>query len=148
MKSGPFTQKSSGSSQAHPLSSSSSSSSPWSTGSNNNNNGSWEFVTERDSNNHGLSEEQCRIAFPKLFIEIDKSASLRGERPITFKEVDEVRVDEGMVRGVIDHGEVMNSFFHSLLLAWPILIFCFCSYSYTLSITKQIQQHTLEQKPR
>lgn len=95
VRSGPFTQKG-GISSTSSCSSSSSGSS----------NGSWEFVTDRDANNHGLSEEQCRIAFPKLFVEIDKSASLRAERPISFAELDDVPVEDGMVRGIIDHGEV------------------------------------------
>ena len=85
-------------------------------------------MTERDANNHGLSEEQCRIAFPKLFIEIDKAASLRAEAPISFAEVDDIRVDEdGMVRGVIDHGEVyyilpcVYSLLKSVLMIFSII---------------------------
>lgn len=69
-------------------------------------NQSWEFIVERDGDNHGLSEEQCQIAFPKLFGEIDKSASLRMDKPISFKELDSRNVEDGMVRGIIDHGEV------------------------------------------
>jgi hypothetical protein len=69
-------------------------------------NESWEFIVERDGNNHGLSEEQCRAAFPKLFVEIDKSASLRTENKVTFKDLDSRNVEDGMVRGIIDRGEV------------------------------------------
>lgn len=69
-------------------------------------NGSWEFVVERDGDNYGLSEEQCRTAFPKLFVEIEKSVFARREKPISYKELDEVRVDEGMVRAFVHHGEL------------------------------------------
>lgn len=65
----------------------------------------WEFVVERDGNNHGLSEDQCRIAFPKLFAEIDKS-SLNTEKRVTYAELNSRVVDDGMVRGIIDRGEV------------------------------------------
>lgn len=67
---------------------------------------SWEFVVVRDGNNHGLSEDQCRRAFPKLFVEVDKSALLRRDKRVSFKELDSRTVDDGMVRGIIDQGEV------------------------------------------
>lgn len=66
----------------------------------------WQFVTERDADNHGLSEEQCLVAFPKLFKEIDKTATLRAERLVTYKEVNSRKNDQGVVRGLVDHGEV------------------------------------------
>ena len=69
-------------------------------------NKSWEFVVKRDGNNHGLSEEQCHIAFPKLFSEIDKSAALKMQAPISFKDLNARNVEDGMVRGIIDRGEV------------------------------------------
>lgn len=67
---------------------------------------SWEFMVDRDGDNHGLSDEQCRLAFPKLFFELDKSASLKESHRITFKELDSLQVEDGMVRGIIHHGEV------------------------------------------
>ena len=72
----------------------------------NDTNGQWEFVVERDADNHGLSEEQCRIAFPKLYFEIDKSAAFRENSSITFKELDSIPIEDGKVRGMIHHGEV------------------------------------------
>jgi hypothetical protein len=66
----------------------------------------WEFKVERDGQNHGLSDEQCRSAFPKLFIEIDKSANLRRESPFSYKDLDSREVEDGMVRAIIDRGEV------------------------------------------
>ncbi|KAJ5555792.1 hypothetical protein N7535_008224 [Penicillium sp. DV-2018c] len=70
----------------------------------------WEFVVERDGNNHGLSEDQCRIAFPKLYLEIDKSSSLRTDKQISYTELNSRTVDDGMVRGIIDRGEVSVAF--------------------------------------
>ena len=72
-------------------------------------NASWEFVAERDALNHGLSDDQCRLAFPKLFVEIDKSASLKQETRITYKDLDSREVENGMVRAVIDQGQVSPS---------------------------------------
>lgn len=70
------------------------------------NNTSWEFIVDRDGNDHGLSEDQCRIAFPKLFDEIEKSAGLRSQNPISYAELRGREVEDGMVRGIIDRGEV------------------------------------------
>jgi hypothetical protein len=85
------------------------------------NDSTWQFEAKRDGNNHGLSEEQCRSAFPKLFVEIDKSASVRENNHIQFKDVDGVTVEDGMVRGIIDQGEVGSSKF---LDDWtPLLTF-------------------------
>ena len=71
-------------------------------------NGTWEFMVERDGQNHGLSEGQCRSAFPKLFLEIEKSASLHQENHISYKDLDSREIDDGMVRAIIDNGEVSS----------------------------------------
>lgn len=68
--------------------------------------GSWEFVPARDAEDYGLSQEQCRIAFPKLFVEIEKSVAARKDKPITAKELNSKKVGEGMVRAVVHQGEV------------------------------------------
>jgi hypothetical protein len=73
------------------------------------NSSGWEFIVERDGNNHGLSEDQCRIAFPKLFVEIDKSSELKSDKRVSYKELDSRTVDDGMVRGIIDRGEVREA---------------------------------------
>lgn len=73
-------------------------------------NKTWEFLVERDGGNHGLSEEQCRSAFPKLFVEIDQSALLRAEKKFSFKDLDSREVEDGMVRAIIDRGEVSEAF--------------------------------------
>ncbi|PYH47966.1 DUF821 domain protein [Aspergillus saccharolyticus JOP 1030-1] len=66
----------------------------------------WEFQVERDGNNYGLTRQQCRAAFPKLFVEIDNSTATRGDNPITLKELDAIEIADGMVRGVIENGEL------------------------------------------
>lgn len=71
----------------------------------------WEFNPARDANNHGLSEEQCRIAFPKLFVEIERSADERRNRSISYKEIDSVEIGDGMVRAVVFNGEVCYATF-------------------------------------
>ncbi|RAL13477.1 DUF821 domain protein [Aspergillus homomorphus CBS 101889] len=71
-----------------------------------NNSSDWEFHVERDGNNYGLTAQQCRAAFPKLFVEIDKSTATRKDNPITFDELDKIPVSDGMVRGIIDNGQL------------------------------------------
>ncbi|CAI7594111.1 unnamed protein product [Penicillium bialowiezense] len=70
------------------------------------NSSGWDFVVERDGNNHGLSEDQCRIAFPKLFSEIDKSSQLKANTRISYGELDSRAVDDGMVRAIVDRGQL------------------------------------------
>jgi hypothetical protein len=82
-------------------------------------NQTWDFVVERDGNNHGLSEDQCRTAFPKLYNELDKSSALRADRHFTYKEFDSRTVDDGMVRGIIDRGEVSKHWTRLTLLQVP-----------------------------
>lgn len=66
----------------------------------------WAFHAQRDANDHGLSDEQCRKAFPRLFVELDKAGEGRRERKIGSREVNEVEVGDGMVRAVVYDGEV------------------------------------------
>ncbi|KKA20139.1 DUF821 domain protein [Rasamsonia emersonii CBS 393.64] len=72
------------------------------------NNDTWEFIASRDGDNYGLSDEQCQIAFPKLFVEIDKSVALRAgaNKPITWKELNSRKVGDGLVRAIVDRGEL------------------------------------------
>ncbi|PYI13082.1 hypothetical protein BO99DRAFT_397476 [Aspergillus violaceofuscus CBS 115571] len=66
----------------------------------------WEFQVARDGNNYGLTPLQCRAAFPKLFVEIDNATATRAQNPITFEELDQVEMADGMVRGVIADGQL------------------------------------------
>ena len=67
---------------------------------------SWEFDVARDGLNYGLSEAQCFSAFPKLFNETNKSALLRQDNQFTYKDLDSRNVEDGMVRGIIEQGQV------------------------------------------
>ncbi|PKY07178.1 hypothetical protein P168DRAFT_324613 [Aspergillus campestris IBT 28561] len=66
----------------------------------------WEFVAGRDANNHGLSEEQCLAAFPKLFVEADKSVEGRKANLVKYEELDELVMEDGMFRALIYNGEL------------------------------------------
>jgi hypothetical protein len=66
----------------------------------------WEFKVERDGDNYGLTDEQCQAAFPKLFVEIEKSVEARKGNPISYKEYNSRELEKGMVRGIIFEGEV------------------------------------------
>src|ERR1700753_1436364 len=47
----------------------------------------WPFDTERDANNYGLTSDQCSIAFPGLYNEIDRVVQRRRSKPITKAEL-------------------------------------------------------------
>lgn len=97
-------------------------------------NEAWEFVVERDGDDHGLSDEQCRAAFPKLYDEIDKSTEFRKQNKIKLKELNSIPVEDGMVRALIHHGEVCFLFTLSFCrLASNLII----SHSYTLLNTEK-----------
>lgn len=68
----------------------------------------WEFVPSRDADNYGLNGEQCNLAFPKLFYELEKSVLQRevNRSMITFKEIHTRKLEDGMVRGLVYNGEV------------------------------------------
>ncbi|KAI9874887.1 MAG: hypothetical protein M1830_009177 [Pleopsidium flavum] len=66
----------------------------------------WEFQVDRDGDNYGLTDEQCESAFPKLFVEIEKSIAARKDNPITFEEFDSRPVTDGMVRALVYNGEL------------------------------------------
>lgn len=68
-------------------------------------NETWQFQTERDALNYGLSEEQCLSAFPKLFFEIDKSVAQRQQH-ITFAELESRTVEDNQARVIVHKGEV------------------------------------------
>jgi hypothetical protein len=67
---------------------------------------SWIFTTARDAEDYGLSQEQCRSAFPKLFVEIEKAVEARRGKMITFEELDLQVLKAGMVRAMVFHGDV------------------------------------------
>ncbi|QKX55251.1 uncharacterized protein TRUGW13939_02343 [Talaromyces rugulosus] len=69
----------------------------------------WQFVADHDGDNYALNAEQCLAAFPKLFIEIDKSVKQRKEtkNPITFNEINSRKtLGQGIGRAMIYKGEL------------------------------------------
>lgn len=66
----------------------------------------WEFKAERDADNYGLTDKQCQAAFPKLFIDIEKSVKARKGNPISYKEYSSRKLEKGMVRGIVFEGGV------------------------------------------
>ncbi|KAF2161762.1 hypothetical protein M409DRAFT_58838 [Zasmidium cellare ATCC 36951] len=62
---------------------------------------SWSYEWERDRNNHGLTKEQCDIAFPELYNEIDRAVEYWKDRKITPQSIDLVDGNDGGVRVLI-----------------------------------------------
>ena len=48
----------------------------------------WLFETERDARNIGLSSDQCDVAFPDLYYEIDRAVSVWQKREHTISQDD------------------------------------------------------------
>jgi hypothetical protein len=67
----------------------------------------WEFQTRRDAENYGLSDYQCRAAFPKLFDQVEKSVATRRISKITKEDLDSQKWLNGMVRGMVYNGELL-----------------------------------------
>jgi hypothetical protein len=69
----------------------------------------WVFSTTRDAQNYGLTEDQCSSAFRPLFAEIDRAVEYRkAVGNITVEDVDIDWVDEGAMRVMIYHRQVLN----------------------------------------
>jgi hypothetical protein len=66
----------------------------------------WQFEVTRDAENYGLDADQCESAFPKLYVEIDKSVALRKNNSITLEELDSRWVIPGIIRVMIYNGQV------------------------------------------
>ncbi|EEP76529.1 hypothetical protein UREG_01378 [Uncinocarpus reesii 1704] len=66
----------------------------------------WRFVTSEHGDDYGLGRVQCRIAFPKLFAEIEKSVSARRGKKIEYEELASRTLEDGMVRAIIYNGEL------------------------------------------
>lgn len=61
----------------------------------------WSYEWERDRNNHGLTTEQCDIAFPELYNEIDRAAVYWKDKKITPQSIELARGNDGGVRVLI-----------------------------------------------
>ncbi|KAF2164653.1 hypothetical protein M409DRAFT_25047 [Zasmidium cellare ATCC 36951] len=68
----------------------------------------WHFDYKRDGRNYGLSEEQCDIAFPGLYKEIDRAVAHRLEKwgKITPDEVEVEWRGDGIVRAMIHDNQL------------------------------------------
>ena len=62
----------------------------------------WKFDSARDARAYNLDAEQCQIAFPGLFAEIDRGVEARnGRGNITAEEMDISDRDNGALHGMI-----------------------------------------------
>ncbi|KAJ5086989.1 Lipopolysaccharide-modifying protein [Penicillium alfredii] len=66
----------------------------------------WQWSPEHDADNFGLSEEQCLIAFPKQYADLDKSVSLWAERRIKPEDLDARPVHTSLIRAMIYEGQL------------------------------------------
>ncbi|KAK4502783.1 hypothetical protein PRZ48_006209 [Zasmidium cellare] len=68
----------------------------------------WHFDYKRDGRNYGLSEEQCDIAFPGLYKEIDRAVAHRLDKwgKITPDEVEVEWRGDGIVRAMIHDNQL------------------------------------------
>lgn len=71
-------------------------------------NSGWQFDYKRDGKNYGLTEEQCNVAFPELFKEIDRAVEHRKEKwgEITLDEVEVGWRGDGIVRAMIHDNQL------------------------------------------
>lgn len=77
----------------------------------------WAFDTARDERNFGLSDEQCLLAFPDFYREIDRAVATRESfGPVTLNDVDiSWREGNEMVRAMIYDRQVRFQVFPSNL---------------------------------
>ncbi|KAE8354216.1 glycosyl transferase family 90-domain-containing protein [Aspergillus coremiiformis] len=67
----------------------------------------WEFTSDRDANNQGLSRVQCKAAFPGLYEDIVRAETFwRSQGALVTEDLDRVPVEFGMVRAFISRGEL------------------------------------------
>ncbi|QDS76196.1 hypothetical protein FKW77_008238 [Venturia effusa] len=59
----------------------------------------WSFDVRRDSRNLGLMDEQCDIAFPKLYTELDRARDHIGKSSVNQEQVQIWRADEPFPHG-------------------------------------------------
>lgn len=70
---------------------------------------SWTFDFKKHGRNYGLTEEQCNIAFPDLYKEIDRAVKYRKEKMgsgITIDEVDVSWAPDSMIRAMIHDNQL------------------------------------------
>lgn len=65
----------------------------------------WTYQFSRDANNNGLSQSQCRIAFPDFYKDIESAVASRRGNPVRLDEL-EIKDDLCLVRVLIFNAEV------------------------------------------
>lgn len=68
----------------------------------------WQFNATRDANNYALSSEQCDVAFPDFYKEVDRAVSLRREQ-LGHIKVNDTALDwreEGVFRALIHNNKL------------------------------------------
>lgn len=68
----------------------------------------WEFDPDVDGRSYSLTDEQCDIAFPGLFSEIEQSVMSRLGNPITSEDLDENVHNDSNTRAMIYDGDVSS----------------------------------------
>ena len=65
--------------------------------------GDWRFDYARDGKNYGLSEEQCNLAFPELYQEVDRAVAYRRKigQNVSLEDVEVGWRGDGIVRAMI-----------------------------------------------
>ncbi|KAF2192674.1 hypothetical protein K469DRAFT_621220 [Zopfia rhizophila CBS 207.26] len=66
----------------------------------------WTFSYRRDGSNYALDEDQCQVAFPGLYEDIERAKGVRGRNKITEQELSSFKLTKGMVRAMIFNGEL------------------------------------------
>jgi len=67
----------------------------------------WKYEYRRDRRDYGLSEEQCSVAFPELYEEVDRAVAYRQKRGnIALEELDVGWRGDGIVRALIHDNQL------------------------------------------
>ncbi|KAJ5626622.1 hypothetical protein N7528_004049 [Penicillium herquei] len=65
----------------------------------------WQWDYPRDASNEALQQSQCRVAFPGLFEDVVRAERhWLGQGRIAMEDLDEIHLEEGMVRAFISRG--------------------------------------------
>jgi hypothetical protein len=86
----------------------------------NNTTSGWSFDVARDSKKFDLNDEQCDVAFPGLFLEIERAVAYRKTiGQVKLEEIDISSEEDvatgGVVRAMIIDQQVRNLFIHFLI---------------------------------
>ena len=60
-----------------------------------------------------MSRDQCREAFPKMFVDVDRTKLEYENFKIIADDLDEIELSEGRVRAAISAGKVGTSCYYS-----------------------------------